>query len=119
MNGTELLGVKWRLRSIVLDGRPIDNVAEAEAHLIFGADGKASGRGGCNLFFAGYKNKGGSVRFQAVASTKKYCEATMPVETAFFKALGAVTRLSVEDDVLKMVSKDGKAELVFARATQE
>jgi len=73
-------------------------------------------RGGCNLFFAGYKLKNGALRFDAVASTKKYCEATMQVEDAFFKALGAVTKLSAVDDILKMGSKNGKTELTFVRA---
>lgn len=116
VNGSGLLGIRWQLRSVVLDGRPIDNVAEAGAHIILGVDGRASGRGGCNLFFAGYKLKNNVLRFGAVTSTKKYCEATMRVEDAFFRALSEVTKLSAEDDVLKMASKNGRTKLTFVRA---
>jgi len=119
VNGTELMGVKWQLRSITLETKTIDNVPEAGAHMIIGADGRASGRGGCNLFFAGYKLKDNILKFDSVASTKRYCEATMEVENAFFKAMRSVTKLTVGDDTLKIESKNGKTALTFVRAPQD
>jgi putative lipoprotein len=110
-----LLDTKWHLISIVLEGAAIDDVKEAGADITLGSSGKAFGRGGCNRYFGEYMLEGEGVRIGPLASTLMYCEETMAVEDAFFKALGAVRMLRSEEDVLEMRSENGATSLSFRK----
>jgi len=116
VNGpAELLDTKWHLLSIVFEGTAIDDVEEAGANITLGSNSRAFGRGGCNQFFGDYKLEGEGIRIGPLASTLMYCEETMAVEDAFFKALGTVRMLRLEEDAMEMWSEDGATALLFRR----
>jgi heat shock protein HslJ len=114
-----LLDIKWHLLSIVLEGTAIDDVEEAGANITLGSNSRAFGRGGCNQFVGDYKLKGMDIRIGPLASTMMYCEETMAVEDAFFKALGIVSKLHSEDDAMKMCSEDGATTLLFRKGMDQ
>ena len=120
MNGpARLLDIQWHLRSIVFEGTAIDDVEEAGANITLGSNGRVSGRGGCNQYFGDYKLEGEFIRFGPLASTLMYCEETMAVEDAFFKALGVVRRLHSEENALEMWSEEGATTLLFHRVMDQ
>lgn len=110
-----LLDTRWRLLSIVFEGKAIDDVEEAGADITLGSDSKAFGRGGCNRFFGKYMLEREGIRIGPLASTLMYCEKTMAVEDAFFKALEAVRVLRSEKDLLEMWSEDRATTLLFRK----
>lgn len=87
-----------------------------ETTLIFGEAGSLGGNGGCNSY-------GGSVAFTAEAgieisevfSTMMACpEPQMGQEAAFFEAIMASARYSIEGDVLTLWDEDGTALVTLA-----
>ncbi|MDD1756852.1 MAG: META domain-containing protein [Methanomassiliicoccales archaeon] len=114
-----LLDTKWHLLSIVLEGTAIDDVEEAGANITLGSNRRAFGRGGCNQFFGGYKLDEEGIRIGPLASTLMYCEETMAVEGAFFKALGVVRKLHLEEDAMEMWSEDGATTLLFRKGIDQ
>ena len=110
-----LLDIKWHLLSIVFEGTAIDDVEEAGANITLGSNSRAFGRGGCNQFFGDYKLEGEGIRIGLLASTMMYCEETMAVEDAFFKALAVVRKLHSEEDAMEMWSEDGATVLLFRK----
>ncbi len=102
-----LFDVDLVVSKIVLDGEVVAGVAMAKAIIKLTQDGQVQGYGGCNRFFGGYRLEGGQISFMPIASTRRYCEETMAVEDAFFKALGKVTRLKVSVEGLTLLSEDG------------
>jgi heat shock protein HslJ len=120
VNGSAgLLDIKWHLLSIVFEGAAIDDVEEAGADITLGSDNKAFGRGGCNQFFGKYMLEGEGIRIGPLASTLMYCEKTMAVEDAFFKALGTVRMLRLEKDAMEMWSEDGATALLFHKGMHQ
>jgi heat shock protein HslJ len=114
-----LLDIKWHLLSIVLEGTAIDDVEEAGANITLGSNSRAFGKGGCNQFFGKYMLEGEGIRIGPLASTMMYCEETMAVEDAFFKALGIVRKLHSEEDAMEMCSEDGATTLLFRKGMDQ
>jgi len=120
MNGPAgLLDIKWHLLSIVYEGTAIDDVEEAGADITLGSNSKAFGRGGCNQFFGKYMLEGEGIRIGPLATTMMYCEKTMAVEDAFFRALGAVKKLHSEEGAMEMWSEDGATTLLFRKGMDQ
>jgi heat shock protein HslJ len=55
--------------------------------LKFSTDGKVSGNGGCNNFFANFNLYGRTLTIGDIGSTRMMCEETMDLENAYFKVL--------------------------------
>lgn len=108
-----LLDTKWHLLSIVFEGKTIDDVEEAEPCITLGSNSRAFGRGGCNQFFGDYKLEGEKIHIGPLATTMMYCEKTMAVEDAFFRALGVVSKLHSDKSAMEMWSDDGATTLFF------
>jgi heat shock protein HslJ len=119
MGEAGIVGTRWNLISIVLEGVTIDGVVDAGADLTLGADGRVVGRGGCNRYFGKYTLEGENISFGPLASTLMYCEDTMAMENAFFKALDAVRTVHWEDNALQMLSGDGSTVLDFSKGVDE
>ncbi len=109
----EIVGKKWKLVEIVLDGLSMQDVAKAGAEIVLEKDQRAHGYGGCNRFFGKYSIENGILRFENLASTKMYCMETMPIEDAFFKAIYLVRNLGHDGDRLVLRSDDDLIRLVF------
>ena len=114
-----LLDTKWQLLSIVFEGTAIDDVEGAGADITLDSNGTVFGRGGCNRFFGKYHLEEESIRIGPLASTRMYCERTMAVEIAFFKALGAVRKVRSEQDTMEMRSEDGATVLLFRKGMDQ
>ncbi|KFI32823.1 lipoprotein [Haematobacter missouriensis] len=63
------------------------------------ANGRVSGRAGCNGYFAGYELTGESLRFQQAGATMMACApALMDQERKFLDALASVTDFDFSND---------------------
>lgn len=81
-----LIGTTWRAVSI--EGRSVlDNV---RSEITIAADGKLSGRGGCNRLFSTSRIAGSSLSFLPIGGTRMACDQpAMRQETEFLRALMA------------------------------
>ena len=107
-----IVGPVWVAEEIA--GAPAG--AEAPVTLQLGADGNASGRGGCNGYGGPYSLAGDALRFGPLAATKMACApALMDQEQRYFDTLAKVTRYAVADDgALLLETAEGK-EIRFRR----
>jgi len=83
---------------------------DAPVTLQLGADGRASGRGGCNGYSGPYTLAGDALHFGGLASTRMACAPTlMDQEQHYFDTLAKVTRYAVADDgALLLETAEGK-----------
>jgi heat shock protein HslJ/uncharacterized lipoprotein YbaY len=91
-------------------------IDESRVTLSFGEDGRVSGSGGCNRWFADYELTGEGLSFGQAGSTMMACpEALMNQERRFFDALGEVFRHDFDETgALVLYTPDGAA--IRARA---
>uniref|UniRef100_A0A9E8CSJ3 META domain-containing protein n=1 Tax=Bosea sp. NBC_00436 TaxID=2969620 RepID=A0A9E8CSJ3_9HYPH len=105
----------WRLTS--LGGRDVP--AAITTTIAIAADGKVSGRGGCNGFGGNATVRGRTIRFSRMASTMMACAPdAMDQEQRFLKALERVQRWSVERGGAPLILLDGRSRPVMALAPQ-
>ena len=81
-------------------GRPVT--------VMFAADGRVSGSGGCNRFSGSYTLSGDALELGPLAATKMACPA-MELESRVFAALQAVRRWKVAAGSLELADASGKA----------
>jgi heat shock protein HslJ len=110
-----LVGERWLLVEMVLEGRSIPDVPAAKPDITFEAEGRVFGHGGCNRYFGGYKVEGDRISFSAMGSTMMYCEDTMEIEYAFLQSLALVTLVDRSEAGLELRSSDGETRLNFQR----
>jgi putative lipoprotein len=109
----DLVGGTWVAEDI--DGAGV--IDNAQSTLVFGNDGRVSGRGGCNGYSGTVDFKGSQIVVGELMSTKMACaSAVMDQETRFVAALQA-TRTYRMDEGNKLVLSDatGKPRLRFSR----
>jgi len=109
----ELVGSTWLAEDI--DGGGV--IDDAQSTLVFGTDGRVSGRAGCNQYSGTVTRKGASMIIDQVMSTKMACTAPalMDQETRFLNALQATRSYRMEGTKLVLVDGAGKARLRFDR----
>lgn len=91
---------------------------KAKPTLRIAADGKVSGRGGCNGFFGSAKADGSKIEFGQMGSTQMACEQpVMDQEHKFHQALGSAASFRIEDGKLILADKDGKDVARFSAAS--
>jgi heat shock protein HslJ len=83
---------------------------EAPITLQLGADGRASGRGGCNGYGGAYTLAGDALSFGPLAATRMACApALTDQEQRYFDTLEKVARYAVADDgALLLTTGEGK-----------
>jgi heat shock protein HslJ len=83
---------------------------DARITLQLGADGRASGRGGCNGYGGAYTLAGDALSFGPLAATRMACApALMDQEQRYFDTLAQVARYAVADDgALLLTTAEGK-----------
>jgi putative lipoprotein len=102
-----LAGTTWRAETIM--GRPV--IDPAASTITFEADGRVSGRGGCNRYFGTSTIAGDQLSFGAMGATKMACApALMDQETRFFQALGSAARWTIDRDGLLLIYSAGADE---------
>ncbi len=99
-----ILAMKWVLTSI--KGGPLNMPKEAEAPwIVLKREGdQLEGFGGCNSLFGTYAVEGSRIKFIDLGSTKKYCEATQGIETAFMQALRTSAEFKLEGGLMKLIA---------------
>src|SRR5262245_8027867 len=99
-----LAGTTWRAETI-MGGPVIDSAASA---ITFAADGRVSGRGGCNRYFGTSTIAGEQLSFSAMGATQMACApALMDQEARFFAALGSAERWIIGVDGLLLIYSAG------------
>lgn len=105
----------WRLVS--LGGKPVpDAIATTMA---IAADGKVSGRGGCNGFGGNATLKGRTIRFSRMVSTMMACApAAMAQERGFLDGLAKVRRWDIHrgSGLLALLDGRGRPMMTLARS---
>lgn len=111
----ELTAGGWRLETLGANGTEVPPIAGTEVSVVFAADGRISGTGGCNRFSGSYEmGEDASVSFSPLAATRMACPPQiMSQEDSFFVALGRVTRFEIEGDRLSLAASDGSRVLRF------
>jgi heat shock protein HslJ len=108
----DLEGTNWNLSEIVEGDQR--TAALPNANIQF-ADGRASGRTGCNSYGASYTKSGNSISFEAPIQTEMACEpAAMEQERVFSTLFVESETYRIEDD--KLILRGPNGELVFERS---
>nr|WP_321255971.1 META domain-containing protein [uncultured Pseudodesulfovibrio sp.] len=111
---SELVNKVWNLKNLFAR----DVQTDEPLTLKFNADGTVEGFGGCNLFNGKYTLTGDSLSFGLMASTRKACGAALgEQEYTYLTFLATITKVSVEDDELKLFSADQTEPMVFTTGT--
>lgn len=113
-----LAGTSWMLVSYGAPDAQIPVVSgEAKTTLTFGADGQASGSGGCNGYGGSYTIQGDTVTFGQMMSTLMACadENVNRQEGAFMKALSSAGKFAVAGDRLTIAYDNGQGLLTFTK----
>lgn len=109
-----LAGSSWVLTD--LNGAGV--VSDTRVTLDFGANGRATGTGSCNRYFATVEISASSIRFGAVGSTRMACATPVSLqEVQYFAALEAANRFSVDGDVLSIYGSTARAPMRLRRVT--
>lgn len=77
---------KWILTQLG-ETKTSDQTAHQPYVLLFSADNRFGGNGGCNQINGQYELNGQTVRFSKILSTRKLCRSGMQQERAFVDAL--------------------------------
>lgn len=112
----EILDITWQAESI--GGSPV--VENAQTTLSIAGDMRAGGRGGCNSYFAQAELAGESLRFSAVAATRRACTAAEVTvqEERFFAALAATRFWRLRDGKLVLLDSGGRDVAILTEAVR-
>jgi len=115
-----LTGTSWRATGINNGRQAVQSVVNGTTvTLSFGADGDASGLGGCNHYSGYYEATGSHITISRVAVTAMSCAdppGVMEQEQAYLKALGTVSTAHFEGNRLELRTADGALAIGFERA---
>jgi putative lipoprotein len=109
----DLTGSTWVAEDI--DGKGV--IDNAQSTLVFGTDGRVSGRAACNQYGGKVTLNGASMIVDQVFSTKMACtaEALMDQETRFLQALQATRSYRMDGTKLVLLDGTGTPRLRFDR----
>ena len=111
-SGADLRGVEWVVEDI--NGGGI--IDRSRATLVFGADGRLSGRGSCNTYTGGYVIEGDTLKVANVAGTMMACAPSlMTQEARFHDVLKNVTRFEIRADGALVLHADDRRSIVARR----
>ncbi len=104
-----VIGTKWEL--IEMEGRTIPRLPGARDRftLMLGTDGRVSGRGDCNTFFAAYSLKDSKIDIARVASTEMLC-TNQAGEDRYFRMLESAATAAIDGEY--MILKDSTEVIV-------
>ena len=113
--GTDIKDVWWRGTAIA--GRA---VGSSPVMLMFGSDGKISGKSACNNFSANYMLTGSELRVYAgMTGTRMACPANvMAQETQFRDVLAAATSAKLQSDETMIIAAPNGQSLRFTRSPE-
>lgn len=114
-NGPALAGPTWVAEQIDRVG-VLENVRST---MSIDADGRVSGRGGCNSYSGAVDITGAAIRFGPLASTRMACAPPVgSQEQRFFSALASVRRYGfTPEGRLVLYGENGSEVVTFGRLT--
>jgi heat shock protein HslJ len=115
MQDTALDGKTWILTAYAASGGVTTPLPDTRLTAQF-VDGKLSGSGGCNDYFAEFSLDGDKVKFGAPGSTKMFCETPdglMQQESDFLQAFSQAATYRIEGRVLNFYNAEGQTVLQF------
>jgi len=89
---------------------------QQEANLVFRAEGRVTGSGGCNRLTGSYIANEHSLRFNGMASTRMACMRGMEIEDRFLATLEHVRTWKISNQQLELYDESGRT---VARFTAE
>lgn len=103
-----LIDGPWRVTRLGDEPVPEDAEEAIEITLSFDADGRVSGRSGCNRYTAGYELSGEGLSIETPAATKMACpEPRMSLESRFLQLLDEVQRFDIgPEGELVLIGRD-------------
>ncbi|MCB0581310.1 MAG: META domain-containing protein [Phaeodactylibacter sp.] len=104
--GGPIEGTTWELvymNGEIPEGMTIDIVFE---------DGKLSGKGVCNRYFADYGLDGGNLKIGPVGATKMMCPENAMLESQYFGILPQAQTFSVKGETLSITCEGAKLRFV-------
>jgi heat shock protein HslJ len=112
-------GTSWNATGINNGRQAVQSVLNGTTvTLSFGANGDASGSGGCNHYSGRYQASGSSISIGGIAVTAMDCAepaGVMEQEQAYLKALAAARTVRFEGDRLELRTEDGALAASFTR----
>ncbi|MES1947676.1 hypothetical protein C84B14_10017 [Salinisphaera sp. C84B14] len=110
----QLADTKWQLTQ--LDGQPVDTESMRRTpYLLLHADQRLEGFTGCNRVNGRYSGSDDSLRFDSLASTRRYCNQGMDIEEAFTHALERTQHAEIDGDSLALIDAQGHIVARLAR----
>jgi LPXTG-motif cell wall-anchored protein len=111
----ELLGIELELITLQQAGTAAEDTTGLGMTLLFEAEDRANGSGGCNRFMTGYTvGDAQRLTFDPIASSLRLCgEPADGREQRYLATLEAVTAYNLATDRLRLTTDDG-SELVYA-----
>lgn len=113
-----LVGTRWTLVSLI-EGETASSIPAAQPPTLeFSPDGRVTIFAGCNQGSGSYTADAPTIRFSAIAITKKGCEASlMQLEQSVLEVLGAESvTYAIEASSLDLVAGDGGLQFQGAAA---
>lgn len=112
----ETLAATWTLTSFT--GEDVAKLYTGKVPtIVFAADGKVSGNGGCNSYRGTYTLEENTVTFGPLMSTKMACPS-LDGETKFTQALSSPLQATINGNTLVFL-KEGEVVMQFSKATAE
>ena len=103
-----LVGPRWRINTIIDGQSETSYNADAEAYLVFDADGTLRGRTACNAFSASYEVDGTTLSGSGLTTTKAACDDYGAlIEAALYDVLRDDSTIDIETRQLTLTSADG------------
>ena len=116
---TALWGSSWSVSSYNNGRGDVVPVAvEVRMTLVFAADGKVRGHGGCNEFAGEYENSETMLKMNPVASTFWVCAASgdiMGHEAQYFSALARAATYAIDGSRLTIRDAAGTVQVIATR----
>ena len=102
-------GTQWTL--IEIDGRAVNRLSADDGRftLTLGTDGRVSGRGDCNTFFAAYSLESSKIDVSRIAATRKLCP-NQAGEDRYFRMLESAATAGIDGEY--MILKDSTEAIV-------
>jgi heat shock protein HslJ len=120
--GAQTPGGEWKLIEARQNGKNVSFGREIKATLIFGAENRISGSGGCNRYSSRYKTAGRNrISFAPIISTRMACLENdfMRQETTFFALMEKIEKYRIKGNYLTFSDAAKKNVLRFARTDKQ
>lgn len=112
-----LAGRRWLLAELPGAKSGADGPPAQRPELLFGAEGRLSGNGGCNRLQGGYQMEAdGRLKLGRMVSTMRACVGGMAQEQQLLQALGQVARYESGGRELRLLDAEGKLLVRFEAA---